>query len=69
MKATVIDKELVDKTIRDNGFKNVGDASIREVQKLINDIEQASGKKFIRMEMGIPGLPAAKIGVESQVKA
>lgn len=69
MKETLIDKQLVDKTIQANGFENVGKASIREVQKLINDIEQVSGTKFIRMEMGIPGLPASKIGVESQIKA
>ena len=27
------------------------------------------GKEFVKMEMGIPGLPAAKVGVEAQMKA
>ena len=31
--------------------------------------EQESGVEFIKMEMGIPGLPAAKVGVDAQVKA
>ena len=31
--------------------------------------EQKSGVEFIKMEMGIPGLPAAEIGVEAQIKA
>ena len=52
-----------------NGIKEVGKASIREIKRLINDIENASGIKFVRMEMGIPGIPACKIGVDAQVKA
>ena len=31
--------------------------------------EMASGVEFIKMEMGIPGLPAAQVGVDAQVKA
>lgn len=69
MKETIIDKALVEQTLQANGLKNVGQASIREVKKLINDLETASGTRFIRMEMGIPGLPAAKIGVQAQVEA
>ena len=52
-----------------NGINEVGKASIREIKRLINDIENASGIKFVRMEMGIPGIPACKIGVDAQVKA
>ncbi|MCM1042456.1 MAG: pyridoxal phosphate-dependent aminotransferase [Bacteroides sp.] len=69
MKQTVIPKETVDGVISQNGLKSVGQASIREVKKLINDVEKASGTHFIRMEMGIPGLPAAKIGVEAEIAA
>ena len=69
MKKTPIDSELVDKLIAENGIKEVGKASIREIKKLINGIEEASGIKFVRMEMGIPGIPACKLGVEAQIKA
>lgn len=69
MKQTVIPQETVDGVIRQNGLKSVGQASIREVKKLINDVEKASGTHFIRMEMGIPGLPAAKIGVDAEIAA
>lgn len=69
MKQTVIPKETVDGVISQNGLKSVGQASIREVKKLINDVEKASGTHFIRMEMGIPGLPAAKIGVDAEIAA
>lgn len=69
MANTVISKELVDKIVSENHLSNVGRASIREVKKLINDIEAASGTRFIRMEMGIPGLPACQIGIDAEIKA
>ncbi len=69
MKKTVIPKAIVDEAIKANGLPSVGKASIREVKKLINDIEKASGTRFVRMEMGIPGLPAAKVGVEAEIEA
>ncbi|MCL2245829.1 MAG: pyridoxal phosphate-dependent aminotransferase [Lentimicrobiaceae bacterium] len=66
---TPIPKQVVDTIVAGSGISEVGRASIREIKKLINDIEEASGKKFIRMEMGIPGLPACKIGVNAQIEA
>ena len=69
MKKTPIDPHLVDELIAKNSIKEVGKASIREIKRLINDIEQASGVKFVRMEMGIPGIPACKVGVEAQIQA
>ena len=69
MKKTPIDPELVNRIIAENGIKEVGRASIREIKRLINDIESASGVKFVRMEMGIPGIPACKVGVDAQIKA
>lgn len=63
------DKNLVDSIIAKNKIKEIGAASIREVKKVINDVEEATGERFIRMEMGIPGLPPVKLGVDAQVKA
>ncbi|MBO7623746.1 MAG: pyridoxal phosphate-dependent aminotransferase [Bacteroidales bacterium] len=69
MKPTPIDANIVKTKIRESRLPNVGRASIREVKRLINEIEIASGKKFIRMEMGIPGLPAVQIGIDAQKAA
>jgi len=69
MKDTPIPYEIVKQKIKESNLPNIDKASIREVKRLINEIEQASGKKFIRMEMGIPGLPAVAIGLEAQKKA
>jgi len=66
---TPIQKQIVDKIVAESGILQIGRASIREIKKLINDIEEASSTKFIRMEMGIPGLPACEIGVNAQIEA
>ncbi|MEG1498045.1 MAG: pyridoxal phosphate-dependent aminotransferase [Bacteroidales bacterium] len=69
MAQTFINKETVTKILKQNKLSNVGKASIREVKKLINDIEKETGEKFIRMEMGIPGLPACQIGIDAEIEA
>lgn len=63
------DRALVDKIIAKNNIKSVGAASIREVKKIIDDVEAATSEKFVRMEMGVPGLPAVSIGVEAEIEA
>ena len=69
MRETPINYELVNRKLEENNIKNIGSASIREIKKLVDTIEQASGEKFIRMEMGIPGLPPAQIGTEAEIAA
>ena len=63
------DRALVDEIVAKNKIKSVGAASIREVKKIIDDVEAATGEKFVRMEMGIPGLPAVQIGVDAEIEA
>ena len=55
MTTTPINSEIVKSKIEESGLKSVGKASIRELVKLVDQIEQSSGDKFIRMEMGVPG--------------
>ena len=69
MKNTPIDAAVINETIKESGLKSVGKASIREIKKLIDEIEKATGEKYIRMEMGVPGLPPAQIGVQAQIEA
>jgi len=66
---TPIKKELVDNAIRDFGIQDFAKATIREVKSIAAYAEKESGVEFIKMEMGIPGLPAAKVGVDAQIKA
>ena len=66
---TPIDQNIVREKIKDTGLEKVGRGTIREIVKLVNRIEEATGEKFIRMEMGVPGLQPAKIGVEAEISA
>jgi aspartate/methionine/tyrosine aminotransferase len=69
MKETIISPDIIQHKIAESGIENVGRSSIRETVKLVNDIEKASGIKFIRMEMGVPGLPGSRIGTEAEINA
>jgi len=69
MKDTPIKREIVDKLIKENNINDIGKASIRVIKKLVDDIEKESGEKFVRMEMGVPGLPPAQIGVNAEIEA
>jgi aspartate/methionine/tyrosine aminotransferase len=66
---TPIKKEIVDGLISELGIKDFAKATIREVKQVAAKAEKASGVEFIKMEMGIPGLPAAQVGVDAQIKA
>ena len=68
-KNTPINYQIVTQKIKDSKLESPGKASIREVKKLIDDIEKATGEKFVRMEMGVPGLPPTKVGVDAEIEA
>ncbi|WP_054716270.1 aminotransferase class I/II-fold pyridoxal phosphate-dependent enzyme [Marinifilum fragile] len=69
MKNTPINKEVVDKQLAYCGINNMAEATIRDVVRVVNLIQEESGEKFIRMEMGVPGLKPAKVGIEAEKKA
>ena len=69
MKETPINYEIVSRHISESKIRNIGRASIREMKRLISNIEHETGDKFIRMEMGVPGLPATQIGVDAEIEA
>ena len=66
---TLPDKQIVKKIIEQSGIKSISTASIREIVKLVNDLEKATGYRYVRMEMGVPGLPATPIGVEAEIQS
>ncbi len=69
MKNTPIDYQTVTQKISESPIESVGKASIRDIKKLVDQIEKATGEKYIRMEMGIPGLPPTQIGIEAEIEA
>lgn len=62
----IFSKSLVDSLFAQFNEPDITRLSIREVGKLVAQIEQQSGQEFIHMEMGVPGLPASKIGLDAE---
>jgi len=64
-----VDKEIIEKAVKALHIKALEKATIREVVAISDIIERQTGLEFIRMEMGVPGLPASAVGVEAEIKA
>jgi aspartate/methionine/tyrosine aminotransferase len=69
MKNTPIDGEKVTSLLNQCSIPNLGMANIRDIVRLVNRIEEATGEKFIRMEMGVPGLNPSRIGIDAEINA
>ncbi|GET23578.1 aminotransferase class I/II-fold pyridoxal phosphate-dependent enzyme [Prolixibacter denitrificans] len=69
MANTPINKEIVEQNVQALDVPDLGKASIREIVQLVSNIEAKTGDRYVRMEMGIPGLPPARIGVEAEIEA
>jgi aspartate/methionine/tyrosine aminotransferase len=69
MNEVPISYELIMSLARTIDTPSPGASSIREIVQLVNKIEEKTGVKFIRMEMGVPGLPAPKIGIDAEIAA
>ena len=69
MQYNLVGKEVAERLFRESGISCVGKATIREVKRLADNLEKESGVRFIHMEMGNPGLPSVRLGVEAQIEA
>ena len=65
----MIDRKIIDTLIAQLGIQDFAKATIREVKQVAAMAERQSGVEFIKLEMGIPGLPPAEVGVHAQIKA
>lgn len=64
-----IPDDIIESLKETTGVRSPGTAGIREIVHLVNHIEKQTGVRFIRMEMGVPGLPAPSIGIEAEIDA
>jgi aspartate/methionine/tyrosine aminotransferase len=69
MTSIPISPEIIRTLAKSIDIPSLGFSSIREIVQLVNKIEQKTGVKFVRMEMGVPGLPAPVIGIEAEIAA
>jgi len=66
---TPINYQIVRQMIQESGLPVIGHGTIREIVRLVNNIEEATGEKFIRMEMGVPGILPPECGTKAEIKA
>jgi aspartate/methionine/tyrosine aminotransferase len=64
-----ISSDLVNALTIRTGIGKAGSASIREIVHLVDLIEKHTGIQFVRMEMGVPGLPAPQVGIDAEIRA
>lgn len=64
-----ISEDIIESVKESAGILSPGTASIREIVSLVNRIERETGISFVRMEMGVPGLPVPEIGTNAEIEA
>lgn len=69
MKNTPIDCKIIDEAINEMHITDLSKATIREVKAIAAKAEKISGVEFIKMEMGVPGLPPSAVGVQAEIEA
>ncbi len=70
MKNTPINHQIVREKIENSGLKpDISSSTIREIVKIVNEIEKATGEKYIRMEMGVPGLNTPELLINAEIEA
>ncbi len=68
-KNTPINYQAVTNSINELNISNLSSATIREIVKVTNIIEGKTNEKFIRMEMGVPGINPPEIGTQAEIEA
>jgi aspartate/methionine/tyrosine aminotransferase len=69
MKNTPVDYQIAKRVIGSYELNDFGKATIREVVAISGQLEKETGTEFIHMEMGVPGLKPAQVGVDAEIKA
>ena len=59
---------LIDEKLKAHEITDLDLISIRELVQIVNELQSETGEKFIRMEMGVPGLPPNSIGIDAEIK-
>jgi aspartate/methionine/tyrosine aminotransferase len=64
-----IPRSVVHAVAEKAGIPAPGKASIREIVNLVNRVEKETGIRFVRMEMGIPGIKPPEIATQAEIEA
>jgi aspartate/methionine/tyrosine aminotransferase len=66
---TPVDYKVAKDVIHSYGLNDFGRATIREVVAISSELEEKTKTEFVHMEMGVPGLKPAQVGVEAEINA
>lgn len=64
-----IAKDTVAKLLAEKDISNVARSTIRQQVAITTGLEKLSGEKFVHLEIGVPGIPASKVGTDAQKRA
>lgn len=64
-----ISQDILDRTASNLGIIDISTATIRQIVALSGALEKEADEKFVHLELGNPGLPAASIGVDAEIEA
>lgn len=64
-----LSQEILNKTASELGIIDISTATIRQIVALSASLEKEANEKFVHLELGNPGLPAASVGVEAEIYA
>lgn len=64
-----ISSDTLDKVLGKLEIPDISSATIRQIVAVANELEKEADEKFIHLELGNPGIPSEKIGIEAECKA
>ena len=64
-----ISKQIIEDAKRELNIKTLASASIRDLVGLVDLLEMKTGVKYVRMEMGVPGLTSPQVGIDAEKAA
>ncbi len=64
-----IDNTALASVLERMGVSDISDATIRQSGEIARTLEREFGVEFLHLEMGIPGLPPAQVGIDAECAA
>ncbi len=64
-----IDNAALASVLENMGISDISNATIRQSGEIARTLEKDLGVEFLHLEMGIPGLPPAQVGVDAECEA
>lgn len=65
----LIDPAQVDKVTAEVGITSYAEAAIRQIGAVVRRLQQQEDMFYVRLEIGVPGLPPSSIGIEAEKSA